>query len=183
MLAFLALLVAMVFFVNQQRAAIRTEREIVSLELEMMASSLASDMMQVFAQKEFDRATDPVTGTVTPRNQNKNDLANAPFVTGKDCGTFDTDPPYQNCPYLEDFAGMQPDTLFFEVKEDAGGDPVGMSFAVTAEVHYVDADGQPTNTKTWMKEVVLLLDHAPAPGEFKHPMKPVRITRRFSPQW
>ena len=172
MLAMVALMVVVFFTVSQQRGIMQTEREIASMEMEMMANAAGSDFMQLIATQPFDAAT---VG-VNPQDVVLSDLTIASqFGDSLACPA--------NCTDIDDFNNMQPETISFVAGEDENGDPIQFDFLVTAEVKYVDSAGNESTSPTWMKEVTLFLEQTAAEAEKRLLLQPVELKRQFSPQW
>jgi len=172
MLALVALMIAAFFAVSQQRGIVAAEREMASIELEVLASAVGSEMMQQIATKPFDAAT---VG-MDPQDVALSDLTVATaFGHGLACPG--------GCDDIDDFNAMLPDTLFFEVGRDEADNPVGFDFTVTADVRYVDDNGAETTNRTWTKEVTLYVDQATEGGAQRFLLQPIQVKRQFSPQW
>ena len=171
MLALVALMVVVFFAFSQQRAIVRAEQEIASVELEVLATAIGSEMMQLIATRDFDDATIGVDlqtvtlGDLTVPAQFGNTLS-CPAV----------------CDDIDDFNNMKPDTSFFEIGRDEFDNPIGFSFEVTADVRYVNAAGVESTTPTWTKEVTLYVDQALSGAEKKYLLQPIQLKRQFSPQ-
>lgn len=176
MLAFLGLMIVMLFSMNQQRNSVEIHRELSSIELEVMASAVASESMQLIGSKAFDEATKD-NQTVNLNNQNLNALTyGGSFPNGWDCS--------QNvCDDLDDYNGMVPDTVFFQTGVDENGDEDGFDFLVTAKVTYIDNNGNPTLNQSWVKEVTLFVKQYVADGENKVMTQTIQKKQRFSPSW
>ena len=172
MLALVALMVVVFFTVSQQRGIMQTDREIASMEMEMMANAAGSDFMQLIATQPFDAAT---VG-VNPQDVVLSDLTiPSQFGDSLACPAGCTD--------IDDFNTMQPATISFVAGEDENGDPIQFDFLVTVEVKYVDSAGNGSLSPTWMKEVTLILDQTEAEYEKNILLHPVKLKRQFSPQW
>jgi len=171
LLALVALMITTFFVVSQQRGLVETERELASIELEVLADAVGSEMMEQIAAKPFDAATIGIN----PQDATLADLTHSTsFGDGLDCPSV--------CDDIDDFNNMQPHTVFFEVGRDASGDPFGFTFAITAEVSYVDTDGQRTPMRTWIKEVTLFVDQAVEEGERKYQRTSIQVKQQFSLQ-
>ena len=171
MLALVALMITLFFTMTQQRGIVQAEQEIASIELEVLASAVGSEMMQLIATKDFDIATVGVDLPTVALSDLTNPLQ---FGDGLPCPA--------TCDDIDDFNDMQPDTSFFEVGTDEVGDPLGFSFAVIATVKYVDDTGVESSTPTWTKEVTLYVDQALSGTEKKYLLQPIQLKRQFSPQ-
>lgn len=157
-LAALAMMMAMLFALNQQQGIVHEYKAMVHDEMEIMAGGVALDAMETMASKPFDEAVmapgyDEDYFTVSA-------LAPWPFPTGGTFGSAD---------FLEDFHEIQTDTVDFQV----GG--VTFTFNVDVYVHYVDATKQHSTNKTDTKEVLVTVAHA----RYEQPL--VRLSRSFSP--
>ena len=169
LIAFGAMILVMLFSMNQQQASLSHSQDIVNTEFELMANARAKEILQLVGSKPFDaRIAD---GSVSPLSGDEPNVltTHANFGEGN---SFD------NCEDIDDFNNMIPDTVYFEVRED-----VGFDFTVSAEVNYVSADGTVSQTPTWIKEVTLTIDALPGPGGQKYLARPLVIKRQFSPQW
>ena len=171
MLAMVALMVAVFFAFSQQRSVVQAEQEIASVELEVLANAVGSEVMQLIATQDFDDATIGVDlQTVT-----LSDLTlPAQFGDTLSCPAV--------CDDIDDFNDMQAHVMPFEVGEDEDGNQLGFSFMVTAEVEYVDDQGHYSATPTWTKEVTLSVDQAVSGSESKYLLQPIQVKRQFSPQ-
>ena len=171
MLALVALMITLFFTLNQQRGIVQAEQEIASIELEVLANAVGSEMMQVIATKEFDLATTGVDlqtvtlGDLTVESGFGDELA---------CPAA--------CDDIDDFNDMQAAVLPFEVGLDEHGNQMGFSFSITAEVQYVDDQGNYSSTPTWTKEVTLYVDQVTSSSESKYLLQPIQLKRQFSPQ-
>ena len=171
MLALVALMITLFFTLNQQRGIVQAEQEIASIELEVLANAIGSEMMQVIATKEFDLAT---TG-VDLQTVALSDLTlESAFGDSLDCPAA--------CNDIDDFNAMQTHVMPFEVGEDEEGNQLGFSFMVTAEVQYVNDQGNYSSTPTWTKEVTLYVDQLVSGSESKYLLQPIQVKRQFSPQ-
>ncbi len=178
LLAFVALLLVIFFSMSQQRNIVETERELASIELEVLANAVGSDLMQSIAAMPFDAATRGEEATVNPQNPDLNGLTpTAEFGAANNCLVAD------ECDDLDDFDGMGPAIVGFEVGRDEEDNPLTFNFSVTGEVTYVDENGVPTDARTWTKEVTLTVDQEVTLNETKYLLAPVVLKRRFSPQW
>ena len=171
MLALAALMITTFFVVSQQRGIVETERELASIELEVMANAVGSEFMQQVASKPFDSATIGIN----PKDATLSDLtASTSFGDSLNCPAA--------CNDIDDFNAMQPTTLFFEVGRDEADVPFGFDFAITAEVRYVDAAGEETMNRTWVKKVTLFIDQVVGASGTKYLRAPIRLTQQFSLQ-
>ncbi len=178
LLAFVALMLVLFFSISQQRNIVESERELASIELEVMANAVGSATMQKIASQPFDAATRGANAPVNPQNPDLNGLTpSAEFGSANNCLVAD------ECEDLDDFHNMGPEVVPFEVGKDDGGNTLAFAFAVTGTVTYVDENGSPTTSPTWTKEVTLYIDQQVGAGETKYLLQPVVLKRRFSPQW
>ncbi len=170
MLALVALMITLFFTMNQQRGIVQAEQEIASIELEVLANAIGSEMMQVIATKEFDAATTGVDlQTVTLADL----TVESAFGDNLDCPDA--------CNDVDDFNDMQLHVMPFTVGLDEHGNQMGFSFSIAAEVKYVDASGNYSPTPTWTKEVTLYVDQVPAGNESKYLLQPIVVKRHFAP--
>ncbi|MDX1546513.1 MAG: hypothetical protein R3247_05980, partial [Rhodothermales bacterium] len=145
MLAFLALLLVLLYTVNQQQYILEAEREVASIELEVMAQAMGEEEMQLLSTFPFDA----YTKNGVPQDATVNDLTpTGQFGDNNDCRTG-------ACTDLDDFHTMLPDTVFFDAGTDADGNPLRFAFEIHADVTYIDEDGDPTGARTWVKQVTL----------------------------
>ena len=171
MLALVALMVVVFFSFSQQRAIVRAEQEIASVELEVLANAVGSEMMQLMATQDFDDATIGVDLQTVALS----DLTIASqFGDSLSCPA--------TCDDIDDFNNMKPDTTFFEIGRDEADNPIGFNFTVIAEVKYVDDAGVESSSPTWTKEVALFVDQAVIGNEKKYLLQPILLKRQFSPQ-
>ena len=171
MLALVALMITTFFVFSQQRGLVENERELASIELEVLADTVGSEVMEQIAVKPFDAATigiNPQEATLMSLTPSTS------FGNGLDCPDV--------CDDIDDFNDMQPDTMFFEIGRDEFGAPVGFEFVVTAEVSYVDSEGQRTPNRTWVKEVTLFVDQAVGVSGKKYQRAPIMLKQHFSLQ-
>lgn len=172
MLALVALMITLFFTMSQQRVIVEAEQEIASIELEVLASAVGSEMMQRIAAKEFDAATEGADlqtmtlGDLTVASQ---------FGDSLDCST-------SACNDVDDYNDMQPFIDYFEVGKDAEGNQRSFVFSITADVKYVDAQGNASATPTWTKEVTLYVDQLAQGNEQKYLLHPIEVKRQVSPQ-
>ena len=171
MLAFVALMITTFFVVSMQRGLVETERELASVELEVLAHAVGSEVIEQIAAKPFDAAT---TG-INPQSASLTDLTpSANFGDGLDCPDV--------CDDIDDFNNMQPDTVFFEIGRDEANEPIGFNFVVTAAVSYIDTAGNETTSRTWMKDVTLFIDQAIVGSEQRYLRQPIEMKQQFSLQ-
>ena len=171
MLALVALMVVVFFSFSQQRAVVRAEQEIASVELEVLANAIGSEMMQLIATQDFDDAT---------IGADLQTVALADLTIASQFGDSLSCPAV--CDDVDDFNNMKPDTTFFEVGRDEFDNPIGFNFTVIAEVKYVDDAGVESLSPTWTKEVALFVDQAVIGNEKKYLLQPIQLKRQFSPQ-
>ncbi len=171
MLALIALMVVVFFSFSQQRAIVRAEQEIASVELEVLANAIGSEMMQLMTTQDFDDATIGVDLQTVALS----DLTIvSQFGDSLSCPAA--------CDDIDDFNNMKPDTTFFEIGRDEADNPIGFNFTVIAEVKYVDDAGVESSSPTWTKEVTLFVDQAVIGNEKKYLLQPIQLKRQFSPQ-
>ena len=172
MLALVALMITLFFTMSQQQGIVQNEREIASIELEVMANAMGSEMMQRIATQEFDAAT---TG-VDLRDVDLVDLTvESNFGDSLDCRSG-------ACTDIDDYNDMQPFVDKFKVGSDTSGTQQSFIFAITADVKYVDDQGNESETPTWTKEVTLYVDQLVHGNESKYLLYPIEVKRQFSPQ-
>ena len=171
LLALLALLITTFFVFTQQRGLVEAERELASVELQVLAHAVGSEVMEQIAAKPFDAATIGIN----PQDASLSDLTpSTAFGNGLDCPGV--------CDDIDDFNQMKPDTVFFEIGRDADDEPVGFDFVVTAEVKYIDSAGYETSNRTWMKEVTLFVDQAVTGSQRRYLRMPIEMKQQFSLQ-
>ena len=171
LLALVALLITTFFVFTQQRGLVQAERELASVELEVLAHAVGSEVMEQIAAKPFDAATIGIN----PQSASLNDLTpSTDFGNGLDCPDV--------CDDIDDFNHMQPDSMFFEVDRDEADEPFGFDFVVTARVRYIDAAGVETSNRTWMKEVTLFIDQAIIGSQPRYLRRPIEMKQQFSLQ-
>ncbi|MFQ5569591.1 MAG: hypothetical protein ACE5G0_07940 [Rhodothermales bacterium] len=171
MLALVALMITVFFAMSQQRGIVESQLQVASIELEVLANAVGSEVMQQIGVKPFDAATvgvNPINVTLAGLTPSTN------FGTGLDCPSA--------CDDIDDFNEMQPFTTFFEIGRDEEGVPYGFNFTVTASVTYVDDAGNATTSLSWTKEVTLSVDQAVTGSERKHLMRPIQLSQQFSLQ-
>ena len=171
MLSLVALMVVVFFAFSQQRGIVQTQQEIASVELEVLANAIGSEMMQLIATQDFDDATIGV---------NLQTMALADLTIASQFGDSLSCP--AACDDVDDFNNMKPDTSFFEVGRDEADNPIGFNFRIVAEVKYVDGAGVESLSPTWTKEVTLFVDQALLGNEKKYLLQPIQLKRQFSPQ-
>jgi hypothetical protein len=161
LLAFLAMLIVTLLSLNQQQALLRAYESILDDEMEVMGAGIGLQAMEHIMAQDFDANLFP-TSLI--------DLEAQPFETGKGC-TFSSVSP---CTDVDDFHLMQPDTVDFDIRGAA------MQFLVTAEVYYVDVDGDlstPSASQTVNKEVVVVVQSVPLPDGRRLLRSPIRLRR------
>ncbi len=172
MMAFLAMILMMFFSLNQNRAIVESQRQAASVELEVLASGVAAQSMQYIASMPFDAHI----ADIDPQDPDVN-LLTHPY-------DFPTGAVLDESENLEDFHLMQPDTAYVNFgSEEEEEDPVTYAFTVQAAVHYVDEQGNESNTPTWTKEVTLYIERVVPEGSTLVQGPTVIKKRRFSPDW
>lgn len=169
--AFLALMLVLFYTMDQQREIVDTERELAGIELEVMALAVGQDLMHTISARHFDEGTKSGTAAST------NDLTPTDAF-GDESGCTNVD----SCDDLDDFHGMASQPASFYVGEGPGGETLAFAFAIDAEVTYIDDDGQPTDDRTWTKQVTLIIDQVPEADGRKFLIDPVLVRRQFSHQ-
>ena len=171
LLALVALMITTFFVFSQQRGLVETERELASIELEVLADAVGSEFMEQIAVKPFDAATIGIN----PQEATLTDLTSSvAFGDGLDCPDV--------CDDIDDFNNMKPDTVFFEIGRNELDEPYGFNFVVTAEVSYVDSEGYRTPNRTWVKEVTLFVEQAVGASGKKYQRMPIILKQHFSLQ-
>ncbi len=169
-MAFLAMMLMMFFSLNQNRAIVESQREAVSVELEILANGVAAQSMQYIGSMPFDANM----SAIDPQNPNLALLTHPDY--------FPTGTSQDASESLEGFHLMQPDTSYVNIGSDEE-EPVIYAFTVQAAVHYVDEQGNESNTPTWTKEVTLYIERVVPEGSTLVQGPPVIKKRRFSPDW
>jgi hypothetical protein len=170
--AFLALMLATYLSYNQQRSAVSATREMVDTEMEVMASGIALQVMEYIGHKAFDHYTTNdqevtnVSGLTAasafgPQQSDRCDLVAPLTLTA----------PYQDCDDIDDFHEIPTERVPFLSKSDT------MYFDVTASVRYVTDTGTPTSSRTFNKEVTVIVKQT---GANKYLQNPISLTRTFS---
>ena len=171
MMAFLGMMLMMFFSLNQNRAIVESQREAASVELEVLASGVAAQSMQYIASMPFDAHI----ADIDPQDPDVNLLTHPDY--------FPTGASWDESESLEDFHLMQPDTAYVNIGSDEEEEPVIYAFTVQVAVHYVDEQGNESNTPTWTKEVTLYIERVVPEGSTLVQGPPVIKKRRFSPDW
>ena len=156
--ALLAMMIVMLFSLNQQRGILHDYQTMVHDDMELMAAGVALQVMETVASYPFDRAT--AYPGYRDEDFKVNEMAAMPFPTG---GRF------EDALALEDFNDIQTRDIDFQ-----SGD---VSFAFTADisVQYVDAAMQPSVVPTDTKAVLVTVNHP----RYQKPL--VQLSRSFSP--
>jgi len=157
LLAILALMIASLFSVSQQRNIIGNYENMIRSELEIMASGVALQVMEDIAGHPFDAAT--AAADFEFDEFSLNDLALAPFAY---------DSTYSTAAYLEHFNGTTT-TVDFATSEGT------VTFDISVDVHYIDDSKSETNNRTDAKEVVVNVSHP------RYTTDLVSLSRSFSP--
>lgn len=165
--AFLSVMTVMLISMNFQAATISKYRTSISSELEVMASAVATETMEYISTKPFDaRVAD---GTITPQNTMADSLTTF--------DSFGNGMGFAAAGDIDDFNNMVPRQVFFETE---GGE--GVTFVVSSAVSYVTADGATSSIPTWHKRVTVMVE-GPEVNSVPYLIRPVVLTRQFSPQW
>lgn len=137
-MAMLALAVATLLSVNIQKSTVSARLATVHAEYEMLAGTVALDVLDHISAQAFDAAT--IGATVTDTNA----LTALPFSEGKHYAAADD---------IDDFHNMQTHTYDTQYSN--------VSFDVDVAVTYVsEADpSQTSSTQTFAKAVTVTIDH------------------------
>ncbi len=133
-----ALAIAITFALSTQRAEIKTDKQKVMAEMQILAGQVATNVLAHIAVQEFDANTGG--GAV----DDPAELTSAPFSTGKDFAT--------QCDDVDDFHEMRTHRV------NVGS---GLDFDVDARVRYVNPDATPSTTNTFQKEVIVTVRDVP----------------------
>lgn len=158
----------MTFALNYNRSTIHAQRSMINSEMEVMASAVASDVMNYVASKPFDART----ADNTVHRYNKAPALLTPASDFGSCGNFGT------CNDIDDFHALPAFTRTFEVEPG-----VTISFDVEVDVKYIDDAGNQATSQTWVKEVTVTVSDAESTSDMPYLFSPVRLKRQFSPQW
>ena len=158
MLAFLAMMIAMLFSLNQQQGTLHDYRAMVHADMELMAGGVALQVMETVASYPFDKAT--AFPEYRDEDFKVNALAAWPFPEGRR---------FEDALALEDFNGIETRKVDFQ-----SGD-LTLSFDVDIRVDYVDAAMQHSAAPTDTKAVLVTVSHP----RFQKPL--VQLSRSFSP--
>jgi hypothetical protein len=165
--AFLSVMTVMLVSINFQAATLNKYRVEISNELEVMANAVVVETMEYIASKPFDQRT--ADGTISPLN---------PVIDSLTVATrFGDGIPYADAADVDDFNGMPPHNVFFETSPGKG-----FTFRVRTTVEYVDGAGNLSTVPTWSKQATVMVDSPDVEGA-PFMMRPVVLTRQFSPQW
>lgn len=172
LMAFLALMLMMLFSLNQNRVIVDSQREAASVELEVLANGVAAQEMQYVASKPFDA----YMSQIDPLSPDLNLLTHPNY--------FPMGAAQDETEFLEDFNMVQPYTVDIPLGDSTGGElPMLYTFKVQAAVIYVDDQGNESATPTWIKEVTLYIDQEVPEGHQAILQRPIIKKRRFSPSW
>ncbi len=158
MLALLAMMIAMLFSLNQQQGTLHDYQTMVHDDMQMMAGGVALQVMETIASYPFDKAT--AFPEYRDEDFKVSALAAWPFPAG---GRF------EDALALEDFNGIQTRKVDFQ-----SGD-LTLSFDVDISVEYVDAAMQHSAVPTDIKAVLVTVSHP----RYQNPL--VQLSRSFSP--
>ncbi len=158
MLAILAMMIAMLFSMNQQRSTLNDYKTMVRADMELMAGGVALQVMETVASYPYDKST------AFPEYRDEDFQVNAltalPFPEGRR---------FEDALALEDFNAIQTRKVDFQ-----SGD-LSIPFNVDIRVSYVDAAMQHSDDPTDTKAVVVTVTHP----RFQNPL--VQLSRSFSP--
>ena len=171
--ALVALMVLAFLSFNQQQSFVRVQEEMVDMEMEVMASGVALQVMEYIARKDYDEVT-----------KNGNRIDNASSLTdvasfgkaGQHCKVYpfsEDQAAYATCDDLNDFHDMPLEPVPFILHEDT------LYFDVTVKVEYLDASGSPTTSKGFEKKVTVHVQNA---GDAQFMKQPIWLSRTFSYQ-
>lgn len=169
-LALLALMIAALFSYNQDRSLIRLREAMIDTEMEVMASGVALQVMEYIGRKAFDDETTDGERVTTVAAL----TGAAGFGVSGKCDVvapIQTVTPYSECDDIDDFHQMASIQVPFILKADT------MYFSVSADVKYVDANGNESMTPTFDKQVVVYVRHN---GDKQYLKSPVMLSRTFS---
>ena len=164
--AFFAIILVMVFAITWSQSKLSSQQKQISAELETMASAIAADVMQTVASKTFDSQID--AGVVTRSSNNHNDLTSSSSFGGA---------AFSSANDIDDFHNMPTDTVKYTSQN---GDLI--PFTVDISVSYVDSTGALTSSRSWIKEVEVVIE-GPTEGGEKILFSPIVLKRQFSPRW
>lgn len=153
-----AMMIAMLFSMNQQQSIMLDQERMIHDELEMMAAGIALQTMEHIATRPFDRAVDESTFSFS--NVKNSSFARWPFQS--------SDSTFASAAYLEDFHAKA-DTINFQAGDNL------IPFAMSVYVHYIDGSKKHSATQTDTKEVIVSISHS----RYKKPL--VKLQRSFSP--
>lgn len=171
--ALIALMVLSLLSFNQQQAFVRVQESMVDMEMEVMASGVALQVMEYVARKDYDEVTKDGN-----RINHASALSEASSfgASGQRCKVYpfsENVKAYGTCDDLDDFHNMPLEPVPFILKEDT------LYFDVTVEVEYLDAAGDPTTVKSFEKKVTVRVQNAGGTQFMKHP---IWLSRTFSYQ-
>ena len=166
--AFLAIMAVMTFTLNYNRSTIHSQRNMINTEMEVMASAVATDVMNYVASKPFDART----ADNTVNRYNKITALLTPASEFGSCGSFGT------CNDIDDFHNLPEFVRTFEIEPG-----VAIKFNVGVAVHYVDDTGAASTSQTWAKEVTVTVSEAESTSGIPYLFSPIKLKRQFSPQW
>jgi len=170
LLALLALIITVFLSYNQERSMIHAKGAMIDAEMEVMASGVALQVLEFIGHGAFDeQTTDDAKVTLT------SELTSAgSFGASGRCDVsapIETTYPYTVCDDIDDFHQMVMEHVPFVLQSDT------VFFDVTAEVQYVDANGDAATGATFNKKVVVTVQHA---GLKQYLKTPVLLSRTFS---
>ena len=158
MLALLAMMIAMLFSMNQQRSTLNDYKAMVHADMELMAGGVALQVMETVASYPYDKAT--AFAEYRDKDFKVSALTEWPFPEGRR---------FEDALALEDFNGIQTRKVDFQ-----SGD-LSISFNVDIRVNYVDAAMQHSDVPTDTKTVLVTVSHP----RFQNPL--VQLSRSFPP--
>ena len=180
--AFLAMMMVMVYSLNQLRSDLEAKRQMMSAELEVMAHGVATDLLQRIGTKAFDAN---VGSGSELEDASTNDLTGrgsfgfaSEHTQGYEEGVSSTQAKalIDVASDIDDFDGMP--TIRHEF---FSSDDKSYPFDVDIDVRYVDAAGNASNDPTWFKEVTLTITDDGNGSGTRVLRRPVVIKRIYSP--
>ena len=171
--ALVALMVLTFLSFNQQQSFMRVQGEMVDMEMEVMASGVALQVMEYIARKDYDEVT---------KDGNRIDNVNALTAAssfgagGMPCKVYpfsEDKSAYGDCDDLNDFHDMPLEPVPFILQDDT------LYFNVTVQIQYLNAAGEPTTSKSFEKRATVRVRNTGDTQFMKHP---IWLSRTFSYQ-
>lgn len=176
LLAMLALMLATLLAINQQRMRVETQRAMLDDELEVMATGIALQSMEYIGTKAFDQQT-TAANNLFGRLIDDEDELTAHFPTERRCPLLPDDEGragYDTCDDINDYNAMQWERVPFVVGADT------IAFEVRAEVYYLNDARERTSQRYFNKEVVVTVQQVVEGDEPMLLRRPVQVSRMFS---